>query len=1392
MKRLKQINLRMKTFAIIKIALLLMLFSNNVSLLNAQIKNYGGTDFVLSFAAIAPVPLSNSNYYTFTFMFGITTGDEAANVTVTLNGSSANPGNVLNHVVAANSAITQQIALGAMKDCYNDEEGVTNRSIRIRSDVPITVCAGTYFGGNGQMTNIYPRLADMTNILPVSVLGNEYYHLGGYGANQDQYMVIATQDNTMIYEDGVLVETLSENQVLLRQAPSGSPVGFNGLRITSNNPFAYFSAHNNFSLQGEGENIFQQLAPVQTWGKEFIVPVTRRGLELVRIIASQNGTTITQTGARQVSYGNSNPPAAPATVTLNAGEWVEWRVQLSDNGCHIIANKPVQVASYMVGGDYANATIANGDGGFVNISPIEQTTKSAQIIPYNIIGTTAANHSILIVTPTATKNNTTISTGGAPPVPLSGGIWHDNPSSGMSFYNMEIPFAYQRHLIENEENVTVYGYGFNYNYNISYYYMAATPLRRLDAAFYINDIHNQDADGMSFCNTSFNIMANIEFGMNINPGRLKWYINGVERLEARDQLTWSTSLPDGTHKIKMVALSNDDRVFEIESTITVSSMTPGTIGGNQTLYSSGIPAPLTSTTAASGGAGTLTYQWQQSTNGTTWNAAPGANTGLNYTPTTAITNTTYYRRRVTSDCGAGYSNTVTVELSEGPPTTLGKEFWVSWGQNAHVTASSLTFQVRIVATKATSVTLSFTENNSLNQTFNLTAGQVYTHNLTSAQKNAVFNLDMSYTNNKSLYITSDEDVSVYAINLLGASTDATNVLPVKSYGTEYYILTYTTGEGYIIIASEPGITNVRNHLGVNIPLTQGQVYHRYYAYESDLTGRKVTSDKPVAMFAANPQTQVPSNINASDCLYQQLAPTHLWGKVFMVPVSSGTSNNITRNRDRIRIVASQDGTTITQTGGTVKNIGSASTLAVNTLNNPLNAGQWVELEIHLDDHGCYITADKPIAIMSFLMGSRNFNSGGGLGDPAMAWIPPVEQSVTNTTIAPFFAEESSVLLDNQHYALIVAPTATKDNTTVAIGASGTSQPLSGGIWRDNLASGYSFYTYNFSATNKNDAYFFENPAGLTILAYGLGTNESYYYLAASALRNLAASFYINDIHYQDADGTSFCNSAYDIRANIEFGMNINPGRLKWYINGVERLEARDQLTWSTPLPDGTHKIKMVALSSDDRVFEIESTITVNSMMPGTIGSNQTLYSSGIPAPLTSITPATGGSSITYQWQQSTNGTTWNASPGANTGLNYTPTTAITNTTYYRRRVTSDCGTGYSDTVTVTIAPALAAGTIGSNRTICSGDLPGELTSITAASGGAGAITYQWQQHDGTSWVSVTGGSGATTVAYTPPVLTATTRYRRNATNNSGTVSSNEVTVTVTPLSTPAMIKVTAQ
>ncbi len=183
---------------------------------------------------------------------------------------------------------------------------------------------------------------------------------------------------------------------------------------------------------------------------------------------------------------------------------------------------------------------------------------------------------------------------------------------------------------------------------------------------------------------------------------------------------------------------------------------------------------------------------------------------------------------------------------------------------------------------------------------------------------------------------------------------------------------------------------------------------------------------------------------------------------------------------------------------------------------------------------------------------------------------------------------------------------------------------------------------------------------------------------------------------------------------------------------------------------------------------------------GSIAADQTVCAGSAPAPLTSIAPATGGTgTFAYQWEASPNGTTWVTINGA-TGETYAPGPLAT-TTYFRRQVRSGaCTAAPTNVVTITVTPALTAGTIAADQALCAGATPTPLTSANDAGGGAGTIAYQWESSgDNTNWTAIGGATGAT---YAPGALNATTYFRRRASAGSACAPavSNVVTITVTP------------
>jgi hypothetical protein len=513
-------------------------------------------------------------------------------------------------------------------------------------------------------------------------------------------------------------------------------------------------------------------------------------------------------------------------------------------------------------------------------------------------------------------------------------------------------------------------------------------------------------------------------------------------------------------------------------------------------------------------------------------------------------------------------------------TTEGKNFWLTFGKNYwDAPYEPAEMYIRIVSgNNTTTGSIVFSEGTSASIPFSILPQQVFTVKLNSAQKQSVYNTTMGKSN-KSVYISSNENVSVYIMNQLYAATDATNVFPVATLGTDYYAISYTVSYGvmdaYAVIATEDNTTV--EHAGTFLStLNAGQVYYR--TQYSDMTGTRITSNKPIAFFSLPQGNNIPSSPSfycCADLLMQQLAPVNTWGKNFFVPVSH-------LGKDRVRIVASVNGTNITQNGGTlVSSEGSQMSL------NNLQAGQFVELDINIVDNGCYITADFPVGVCTYLTGFQYH--GGFNSDPAQSWLSPLEQKVPGSLIAPFKPDGSTLIQD--HRAIVVTETATKNDTKVSVGG-GTLTGLTGGSWIDHVASGMSYYT--MPLVNGNVSYYYTNNKGIVILCYGAGEAESYYYLAGSAMRDLDAAFYANDIPYQILKENPICAGNVDFRAEIEGLHPTHHERLTWWINGTEYLPAKNLEQWSKPFTVGEYEIEMKVRYENDETTSKTGTLIIKS------------------------------------------------------------------------------------------------------------------------------------------------------------------------------------------------------
>lgn len=159
-------------------------------------------------------------------------------------------------------------------------------------------------------------------------------------------------------------------------------------------------------------------------------------------------------------------------------------------------------------------------------------------------------------------------------------------------------------------------------------------------------------------------------------------------------------------------------------------------------------------------------------------------------------------------------------------------------------------------------------------------------------------------------------------------------------------------------------------------------------------------------------------------------------------------------------------------------------------------------------------------------------------------------------------------------------------------------------------------------------------------------------------------------------------------------------------------------------------------------------------------------------------PTGGDSTYVYIWQFLPEGdSVWVTISGAKDLRPGTP--EITGS--YRRIVESaSCFSDTSNTITIIVNERFTINSITGDQTVCQFDSVATLigVDIVDSLNMLMPVSYQWQMRTDSLWEDVPRGRD---INYTPPGLAETTRFRRLATNDCYTDSSNIVTVRILPL-----------
>ncbi|WP_394698151.1 HYR domain-containing protein [uncultured Draconibacterium sp.] len=348
--------------------------------------------------------------------------------------------------------------------------------------------------------------------------------------------------------------------------------------------------------------------------------------------------------------------------------------------------------------------------------------------------------------------------------------------------------------------------------------------------------------------------------------------------------------------------------------------------------------------------------------------------------------------------------------------------------------------------------------------------------------------------------------------------------------------------------------------------------------------------------------------------------------------------------------------------------------------------------------------------------------------------------------------------------------------------------INGGNTTENICSGLSVaLSANVTGDNPITYSWTSTPAGFTSTSSSVNVNplvNTTYTLTITDGNGFTAT---DDIQVVvDPQPTASTNGGATICENSSYTLgageaNASNGNILWTENGFGAITAGANTltpTYTAASGDAGNVVTLTMTVTSDNACSPQAAVAVYAINVDPLPTASAGGSETICAGSSTTVSGASASNGTILWTHnglgalSSDGTlapTYTSSAG-DAGNDVMLTLTVTST--------NDCAPATStDIFTVTVREQLSPSTISTAQDICYNGVPQSLVG-TAATGGSGSYSYQWQSSpDGTgSWTNV----GTNSLVYSPPALTATTFYRLEVSDLCGTEYSNVVEVNVAP------------
>jgi len=401
--------------------------------------------------------------------------------------------------------------------------------------------------------------------------------------------------------------------------------------------------------------------------------------------------------------------------------------------------------------------------------------------------------------------------------------------------------------------------------------------------------------------------------------------------------------------------------------------------------------------------------------------------------------------------------------------------------------------------------------------------------------------------NKAIHIVSDVPIVAYAHIFGSASSGASMLMPVETWGYSYisvnsiqnyaancysWVYAIAQHDNTLIEVTPAVVTRAGKPANVSftVTLNRGDIYQTMAGPETgsakpEMTGTKIRSIAnasgdcyPIAVFSGSSRTSNPASCGSGggDNDNQQCFPSIAWGKRYLTAPTSNSNTASTPMVNSYKIVVKDPATVVKRNG----------TVLTGIINN-----SYYRFESGTAD---YIEADKPVMVAQFMTGGSACQGGGGVGDPEMMYISPIEQGIKRIG---FYRNTREAITVN--YLTLIIPT----NGVPSLLIDGASPPYDHSYPHPQLP-GYTVVIKRWNSSSSQCIV--SSDSAFTAITYGLGSVESYGYNAGTLINNLSAVSSIHNTLDPATPQHAFTCTGTPVQLSVL--MRYQPTRLDWLLS----------------------------------------------------------------------------------------------------------------------------------------------------------------------------------------------------------------------------------------------------